>query len=84
MDKLIISVSQVAVTQAEHSIEACCRCSADSVVPFATVLHSFRHYDTDTVEYILPVLAKCPACHNEIHEITLVKPKPQKSGYAIL
>jgi len=83
MDKLIVSVSQVAVTQAEHSIEACCRCSSDSAVPFATVLHSFRQYETD-VEYILPVLAKCPACQNEIHEITLVKPKQKPFGAAIL
>ena len=84
MDKLIVSVSQVAVTQAEHSIEGCRRCSPDSVVPFASVLHSLRQYDTDAVEYILPVLAKCPACQNEIHEITLVKPKQKPFGSAIL
>jgi hypothetical protein len=84
MDKVLVSVSQVAVIQAEHAIEACCRCCPDSGVPFASVLHSFRPYDADAVEYIIPVLAKCPACLNEIHEITLVKPKQKPSGYATL
>ena len=84
MDKVLVSVSQVAVNQAEHAIEACCRCCPGSVVPFASVLHSFREYDADAVEYILPVLAKCPACLNEIHEMTPVKPKQKPSGYAIL
>ena len=84
MDKVLVSVSQVAVVQAEHAIEACCRCCPDSLVPFAIVLNSFRQYDANQVEYIIPVLAKCPACLNEIHEITLVKPKQKASDSAIL
>jgi hypothetical protein len=82
MDKILVAVSQVAVTQAEHAIEACFRCCPDSAVPFASVLHSFRSYHADAVQYIIPVLARCPTCHNEIHEITLVKPKQKPSGYA--
>ena len=75
MDKLLVSVSQTAVTQAEHAIEACQRCSPQAAVAFSLVLHSFRNYGSDLVEFILPVLAHCPRCWGEIDENTLVKPK---------
>ena len=75
MKETLVSVSQTSVTQAEHAIEACHHCSADSLVSFACVLQSFRHYDADLVKYILPVLARCPSCSSEINETTLVKPK---------
>jgi hypothetical protein len=75
MDKLLVSVSQTAVTQAEHAIEACQRCSPQAAVIFSHVLHRFRTYGADQVEFILPVLAHCPRCWGEIDESTLVKPK---------
>ena len=74
-EKTLITVSQTSVTEAEHAIEACENCSPDSKVPFVTVLQSFRMYDPDKVEYVLPILARCPSCSNEIDEITRVKPK---------
>jgi hypothetical protein len=75
MKEMLVSVSQTSVTQAEHAIEACQHCSADSAVSFACVLHSFRRYDAEQVKYILPVLARCPFCSSKISENTLVKPK---------
>ena len=76
MGKLLISVSQAAVVQGELAIEACIRCSpGDAAVPFWKVLHSFRRYDLDQVEYILPVLGRCPKCRGQIDETMLVKPK---------
>jgi hypothetical protein len=75
MEKIIVSVSQGAVTQAEQAIKGCSRCAPGAKVPFWRLLNSFRHYDADRVEYILPVLARCPACRAQIGENTLVEPK---------
>jgi hypothetical protein len=80
MDKLLVSVSQ-----AEQAIEACQGCSIYAAVPFSTVLHSFRAYRADQVEFILPVLARCSRCGGAVDESTLVKPKRQQgqSGRAL-
>jgi hypothetical protein len=76
MDKLLITVSQAAVSQAERAIEACYRCSEEAQISFSRVLHSFRrHYRENEVEYILPVLAQCPTCSGDIDENTIVKVK---------
>ena len=75
MDKLLVSVSQLAVTQAEQAIESCQGCSINAAVPFWTVLPSFRAYPADQVEFILPVLAHCPRCGSAVDETTLVKPR---------
>jgi hypothetical protein len=80
MDKLLISVSQTAVTQAEHAIEACQHCSPQAAVAFSLILLSFRSYSTKHVEFILPVLAHCPRCWGEIDENTLVKPKLNRTA----
>ena len=76
-DKLLVSVSQCAVTQAEQAIEACEFCSLDAPVPFSSMLLAFRGYDEDQVELILPVLAHCPRCGTAVNEITFIKPKRQ-------
>ena len=79
MNKIIVSVSQGAVLQAERVIEGCQECSLDASVSFARLLHSFRNYRTDEVEFILSVLAHCPSCGGDINEETLVKIKHIKS-----
>jgi hypothetical protein len=75
MEKTVVSVSQTAVSQAEHAIEGCQHCSPDASLSFTSLLNSFRNYPSDQVEYILPVLARCPNCSGEINEDTLVKAK---------
>jgi hypothetical protein len=77
MDKVLVSVSQFAVTQAEQAIESCQLCTLDASVPFSSVLLSFRAYPADQVEFILPVIAHCPRCGNDVDESTLIKPKQQ-------
>jgi hypothetical protein len=83
-DKILVSVSQSAVSQAEHAIEGCEQCSPDVSLTFARLLHSFRNYPGDQVEYILPVLARCPNCSAEINEDTLVKAKHIRSKASLL
>jgi hypothetical protein len=81
MDKLLVTVSQAAVTQAERAIEACLLCSEQADISFSRVLHSFRrNYREHEVEYILPVLAQCPTCRGDIDENTIVKVKQKPSG----
>ena len=81
MDKLLVTVSQAAVTQVERAIEACHRCSEQADIPFSRVLHSFRrNYREQQVEYILPVLAQCPTCGGDIDENTKVKVKRKPPG----
>ena len=77
-DKLLVSVSQGAVTQAEQAIEACQLCTFDAAVPFSGMVLSFRGYNADQVELILPVLAHCPRCGSAVNESTLIKPKRQR------
>jgi hypothetical protein len=50
MNKILISVSQGTVLQAERVIEGCQECSPDASVSFALILHIFRNYRTDQVE----------------------------------
>ena len=73
--KLLISVSQTAVIQAELAIDACSHCSMEASLPFWRVLDSFRNYTADQVDYILPVLGLCPKCRHGLDETTMVKPK---------
>ena len=81
MDKLLVTVSQAAVTQAERTIEACHRCSEQADISFSRVLHSFRrNYREHQVEYLLPVLAQCPTCCGDIDENTIVKLKRNPPG----
>ena len=74
-NKLLVSVSQCAVTQAEQAIEACQLCTLDAPVSFSSVLLSFRGYHADQVELILPHLAHCPRCGRDVNESTFIKPK---------
>ena len=71
MEKVLVTVSQAAVSEAELAIDGCYRCSIRAKVPFSRVLHSFRRY-RENVEYILPILAHCPKCLGEVDEKTIV------------
>jgi hypothetical protein len=73
--RLIVSVSQNAVAQAETALQGCEQCCPGTTIPFWKVLDSFRSYRANQVVYILPVLAHCPSCRAPIDETTFVQPK---------
>jgi hypothetical protein len=75
MNRLIISVSQSAVIEAEGAILGCDRCSPGARMPFWQILDQLRIRPEREVIYLLPVLACCPSCRAEIDEITFVEPK---------
>jgi hypothetical protein len=75
MDRLIVSVSQNAVIEAESAILGCDRCAPGARMPFWQILDQLRIKAGGEVLYLLPVLACCPSCRAEIDEITLVEPR---------
>jgi hypothetical protein len=85
MGKLVVSVSQNAVVQAESAILGCDQCRrGGATAPFWRVLDRMRNTsDTDIeIVYILPILATCPNCGAAIDEITLVEPRQPSSQSA--
>ena len=80
MDRLIVSVSQSAVIEAESAVLGCDQCSPGARTPFWQVLDQLRIRTEGEVDYLLPVLACCPSCRAEIDEITLVEPKLASSS----
>ena len=75
MDRLIVSVSQSAVIEAESAILGCDRCAPGARTPFWQVLDQLRVQHEGEIVYLLPVLGCCPSCRAEIDEFTLVEPK---------
>ena len=75
MDRLIVSVSQNAVIEAESAILGCDRCAPAARTPFWQILNQSRTRRGSEVVYLLPILACCPSCRAEIDELTLVEPK---------
>ena len=83
MGRLVVSVSQNAVVEAESAILGCDQCRrGGATAPFWRVLDGMRNsFDNDIeVVYILPILATCPNCGAAIDEITLVEPRENNRG----
>ena len=77
-ERIVVSVSQNAVVQAESAILGCSECVPGATTPFWRVVDFLRKpglsmTGTDVV-YILPVLASCPICKSAIDEVTRVTP----------
>jgi hypothetical protein len=73
-ERIVVSVSQNAVVQAESAILGCSECSAGATMPFWRVVDHLRNHPGRDVVYILPVLATCPNCRSGIDELALVAP----------
>ena len=81
--KLVVSVSQSAVVQAESAIMGCFQCTSDATLPFWRILDRARSYSEEDIAYILPALASCPKCRSAIDENTLVSPRPPKKSLSL-
>jgi hypothetical protein len=76
-ERIVISVSQNAVVQAESAILGCSECAPGATTPFWQIVDKIRNprsMSRANVVYILPVLASCPNCRSQVDEITLVEP----------
>jgi hypothetical protein len=79
-ERIIVSVSQNAVVQAESAILGCSKCTPDASMPFWQVMDHLRNPSGPDVVYVLPVLATCPNCTARIDEAMLVAPKDTLSA----
>ena len=78
-ERIVVSVSQNAVVQAESAILGCSECVPGAATPFWRIVDFLRKpglavSGADEVVYILPVLASCPICKSPIDEVTKVTP----------
>jgi hypothetical protein len=55
-------------------IETCEHCNPDAEIPFDWILDRVTDSDSSVTDYILEQPAKCPNCHRDILEKTLVEP----------
>jgi hypothetical protein len=76
--KLVVTVSQHTVFLAEAAIIECGSCSRSPAVPFSRVLDTVSTHSSGPADYILPVLGRCPSCQAQIHEETMVVPRPSR------
>jgi hypothetical protein len=79
-ERIVISVSQNAVVQAESAILGCSECAPGATTPFWQIVDKLRNptsMNGANVDYVLPVLASCPKCRSQVDEMTLVEPAAQ-------
>lgn len=81
VNKLVVAVSQHTVFLAESAIARCGACSRTANVPFCRILDTIGSHEFGEVDYILPVLGRCPACHSKLDEQSLVTVKPGLSSF---
>jgi hypothetical protein len=71
----VVLVDAATLRKAEKLIESCEHCNAEGAeIPFNVILDRITGADPSVTDYILEQPAKCPNCHREILEKTLVEP----------
>ncbi len=70
----IVLVMAFVVRKAEWRIESCEKCNPEGAdLPFDNILEKVTGSDPSVTDYLLERPAKCPNCHREILEKTLVE-----------
>jgi hypothetical protein len=71
----VVLVDGAILCKAERLIESCEHCNREGAeIPFDMILDRVTGSDPSVTDYILEQPAKCPKCHREILEKTLVEP----------
>ena len=71
----IVMIDEEILSEAEHFVEGCeCCCSESAEYAFDQILDSLTGCDPTKTDYIMTRPAKCPRCHNEVTEKSLVLP----------
>jgi hypothetical protein len=71
-----VPVTLMQLVRAVAQVESCEKCNSESEIPFDSILRRLIRAQDDA-EYILPAPGRCPNCRADIHEKTLVQPKPE-------
>jgi len=70
----IVLIDATRIREAERLIESCEHCNREfSWTLFECVLDEITGCDPDLTDYLLEEPAKCPVCHHDILENTLVE-----------
>ena len=70
----IVLIGRTTIRQAERIIESCEHCNREySWILFDSVLDDVTGHNPDVTDYLLEEPAKCPRCHHDILENTLVE-----------
>jgi hypothetical protein len=71
----VVLVDAATLRKAERLIESCESCNQEGAeIPFDNILDRVTGSDPSVTDYILEQRAKCPSCHCEIFEKTLIEP----------
>ena len=71
----IVLVNAATLREGEKLIESCEHCNPEGAEILSdNILDRITGADPSVTDYILEVAAKCPNCHREILEKTLVEP----------
>ena len=71
--QIIVLIDGFILRGAERLIKSCEQCNVDAEIPFDWILDCVTARDSAVTDYILEEPAKCPQCHREIFEKTLVE-----------
>ena len=81
-DQNVVLIDAATLRKAEKLVVCCEACNpVDAEIPFNCVLDRVTGNDPQDTDYIMvECAAKCPQCHSEINEKTLVRAKPVGRG----
>jgi hypothetical protein len=72
-DLRFVSITEDQLARAQTQFGSCEACDPDSEIPFDWLLRDVAS-EQGYVDYIIPGPVRCPRCHSEVHEKTLVHP----------
>jgi len=71
----IVLINTAVLRKAERQIESCEHCNPEGAeIPFDAILDRVTSSDPSVTDYIFEEPAKCPNCHREMLEKTLIEP----------
>jgi hypothetical protein len=73
--QIVVLIETATLREAERLIESCEACNSEEAqIPFDWILDRVTGSRPSVTDYILEAPAKCPNCHREIREKTLIEP----------
>jgi len=73
-EQQLVLIDAATLHEAERLIESCEQCNPEGVeIPFDAILDRVTGSDPSVTDYVFEGPAKCPNCHREILEKTLVE-----------
>jgi hypothetical protein len=68
----VVLINEAILSEAQASISGCEHCDASAGIAFDYILDAVTKCESTITEYVMCRAAKCPRCHHEVTEKTLV------------